>query len=94
MLGDPAHKRVNPVLTRAEDYRTWSQINAPLLWVEGDGREFDDWYGGRYTREQFEPRLAAVRSAQRLRLTPTGHMLHHNQPEALACGMEASFNGA
>ena len=89
ILGDPAHNRVNPVLTRAEDtIALWSQISAPLLWVEGDGREFDSWYGGRYTREQFEQRLATVPSLRRLRLSPAGHMLHHDQPEALARALE------
>lgn len=89
ILGDPAHKRVNPVLTRAEDtIATWSRISAPLLWVEGDGREFDRWYGGRYTRAQFEERLAAVPSVRKLRVSPAGHMLHHDQPEALARGLE------
>ena len=90
ILGDAAHRIVNPVLTRADDViATWQRISAPLLWVEGDGREFDGWYGGRYTREQFEQRLAAVPSVQRLQLTPAGHMLHHDQPEALARALEA-----
>lgn len=95
ILGDPAHKRVNPVLARAEDtIATWQGISAPLLWVEGDGREFDGWYGGRYTREQFEQRLAAVPSVRRLRLSPAGHMLHHDQPEALAHALEDFLNTA
>jgi pimeloyl-ACP methyl ester carboxylesterase len=90
ILGDAAHKIVNPVLTRAEDViATWSRISAPLLWVEGDGKDFDGWYGGRYTREQFEQRLAAVPKVQRLRLQPAGHMLHHDQPEALAHALQA-----
>lgn len=89
ILGDPAHKIVNPVLTRADDViAIWSQITAPLLWVEGDGREFEGWYGGRYTREQFEQRLAAVPRVQRLNLSPAGHMLHHDQPEALARALD------
>jgi pimeloyl-ACP methyl ester carboxylesterase len=89
LLGDPAHKRVNPVLSRAEEtLATWRRIEAPLLWVEGDGREFDRWYGGRYTREQFEQRLAAVPSVRKLRLSPAGHMLHHDQPEALARALQ------
>jgi pimeloyl-ACP methyl ester carboxylesterase len=95
ILGDPAHKRVNPVLTRAEEtVATWSRIEAPLLWVEGNGREFDRWYGGRYTREQFEQRLAAVPSVRRLQLSPAGHMLHHDQPEALARGLEDFLDAA
>jgi pimeloyl-ACP methyl ester carboxylesterase len=89
ILGDAAHKIVNPVLTRADDViATWSRISAPLLWVEGEGKDFEGWYGGRYTREQFEQRLAAVPSVQRLKLEPAGHMLHHDQPEMLARGIE------
>jgi pimeloyl-ACP methyl ester carboxylesterase len=89
ILGDAAHKIVNPVLTRAEDViATWGRITAPLLWVEGEGKDFDGWYGGRYTREQFEQRLAAVPNVQRLKLEPAGHMLHHDQPEALAAALE------
>jgi pimeloyl-ACP methyl ester carboxylesterase len=89
ILGDAAHKIVNPVLTRAEDViATWSRISAPLLWVEGEGKDFEGWYGGRYTRAQFEQRLAAVLKVQRLQLMPAGHMLHHDQPEQLARGIE------
>jgi pimeloyl-ACP methyl ester carboxylesterase len=94
ILGDPAHKRINPVLTRAEDViATWGRITAPLLWVEGDGKDFDGWYNGRYTRAQFEERLAAVPQVQQLRLRPAGHMLHHDQPEALARALEAFLDG-
>lgn len=95
ILGDAAHKIVNPVLTRADDViATWSRISAPLLWVEGEGKDFEGWYGGRYTREQFEQRLAAVPSVQRLKLEPAGHMLHHDQPEALARGLEAFLDAS
>jgi pimeloyl-ACP methyl ester carboxylesterase len=77
-------------MTRAEDViATWSRIAAPLLWVEGEGKDFEGWYGGRYTRTQFEQRLAAVPRVQRLRLEPAGHMLHHDQPEQLARALEA-----
>jgi pimeloyl-ACP methyl ester carboxylesterase len=93
VLGDPAHKRVNPVLTRAEDtIATWRLITAPLLWVEGVGTEFGKWWGERYTRAQFEERLSVVPKLQRLQLEPAGHMLHHDQPEALARALEAFFD--
>jgi pimeloyl-ACP methyl ester carboxylesterase len=95
ILGDAAHKIVNPVLTRADDViATWSRIAAPLLWVEGEGKDFGGWHGGRYTREQFEQRLAAVPRVQRLKLEPAGHMLHHDQPEALARALEAFLGAA
>ena len=95
ILGDAAHKIVNPVLTRAEDViATWGGITAPLLWVEGDGKDFEGWYHGRYTRTQFEQRLACVPRVEHLRLTPAGHMLHHDQPEALARALEAFLDAA
>lgn len=95
LRADPAHKIVNPVVTHADDViATWSRIQAPLLWVEGDGDSFDSWYRGRYTRAQFEQRLAVVPSVQRLRLHPAGHMLHHDQPQALAEGLQAFLDAA
>jgi pimeloyl-ACP methyl ester carboxylesterase len=89
VLGDPAHKRVNPVLSRAEDtIATWKLITAALLWVEGEGTEFGKWWGERYTRAQFDERLSVVPNVRRLKLKPAGHMLHHDQPEALAQALE------
>ena len=95
ILGDAAHKRVNPVTTRAEDtIALWSRIRAPLLWVEGDSGDFERKYGERYPRAQFEQRLAAVPSVRRLQLTAAGHMLHHDQPEALAHALEEFLDAA
>ncbi len=93
ILGDAAHKRINPVLSRAEDAMAlWQRISAPLLWVQGDGGEFETWWGGRYSREQFDERLAVVPQLQRLVLGQAGHMLHHDQPEALAAALDAFFD--
>jgi pimeloyl-ACP methyl ester carboxylesterase len=85
ILADPAHKRVNPVLYQVDEVlATWRLIQAPLLWVEGDQTDITKWWGQRYPRSDFEARLAVVPQAQRARLSPCGHMLHHDQPEALA----------
>ncbi len=90
ILADAAHKLINPVLTRAEDVvATWQRIDAPLLWVQGDGGEFETWWDGRYSREQFHQRLAAVPRVQKVTLQQAGHMLHHDQPQALARELEA-----
>ena len=35
-----------------------------------------------------------VASVQRLKLEPAGHMLHHDQPEALARALEEFLDGA
>jgi pimeloyl-ACP methyl ester carboxylesterase len=90
ILGDPAHKRVNPVLYRVEEVlETWKAITAPLLWVEGDRTDVAKWWGHRYPRSEFEARLAVVPGVQKAVLSPAGHMLHHDQPEALAAHLAA-----
>ena len=89
ILGDPAHKRVNPILYRKDEVlETWKLITAPVLWVEGDLTDIAKWWGHRYPRSDFEARLAVVPSLQQARLSPCGHMLHHDQPEALAAQLQ------
>lgn len=85
ILGDPAHKRINPVLYRVDEHiATWQQITAPLMWVEGDQTDIQKWWGHRYSHAEFHARLAHVKGVRQKRLSPCGHMLHHDQPEALA----------
>ncbi len=89
ILGDPAHKRVNPLLYRVDEVLAcWRQIAAPMLWVEGDRTDVEKWWGLRYPRSEFETRLAVVPKVERHTLSPAGHMLHHDQPEALARRLE------
>jgi pimeloyl-ACP methyl ester carboxylesterase len=91
ILGHPAHKRVNPVLYRKDEIlETWKLISAPLLWAEGDQTDVSKWWGNRYPRSDFDARLAVVAGVQRVVLSPCGHMLHHDQPQALA-GHLAAF---
>ncbi|WP_298829180.1 alpha/beta fold hydrolase [uncultured Piscinibacter sp.] len=90
ILGDPAHKRVNPLLYRVDEVLAcWAQIRAPLLWLEGDRTDVEKWWGHRYPRSEFDQRLAAVPRVERHVLSPAGHMLHHDQPQALAHRLEA-----
>jgi len=89
ILGDPAHKRTNPVLyQKAEVLECWKRIAAPVMWVEGDRTDVSKWWGNRYPREEFEARLAVVPQLERHVLSPAGHMLHHDQPEELARHIE------
>lgn len=89
ILGDPAHKRANPVLyQKAEVLECWKRITAPVMWVEGDQTDVSKWWGNRYPREDFEARLAVLPRLERHVLSPAGHMLHHDQPEALAAHLE------
>lgn len=85
ILGDPAHMRANPVLYRVDEHlEMWKRITAPLLWVEGDRTDVAKWWGTRYPRAEFETRLAWVPQVEKAVLSPSGHMLHHDQPAALA----------
>ena len=89
ILADPAHKRVHPVLYRkAEVLACWQRIEAPMLWVEGGLTDMAQWWGDRYRREDFEARLSVIAQLERLTLPAAGHMLHHDQPEALAQAVE------
>ena len=90
ILGDPAHKRVNPVLYQvAEVLETWKLITAPVLWVEGEHTDVAQWWGTRYTKDEFHQRLQVVPRVQKEVLSPCGHMLHHDQPQALAAHLKA-----
>jgi pimeloyl-ACP methyl ester carboxylesterase len=91
---DPAHKLANPVLYRkAEVLACWQRITAPTLWVEGSEDQLTRFWGSRFPREEFEARLAVVPELQRAVLQDAGHMLHHDQPEALAERLSAFLAG-
>ena len=91
--GNPAHKRVNPVLYRKEEVlAAWRLISAPVLWAEGDRTDVAKWWGHRYPRSDFEARLAVVPRVERALLSPCGHMLHHDQPQALAAHLSGFLN--
>jgi pimeloyl-ACP methyl ester carboxylesterase len=90
ILGDPAHKLVNPVLYRVEEVMAgWRRIHAPVLWVEGADTDVTKFWGNRYPRADFEARLAQVPRVERLLLEDCGHMLHHDQPAAVAARLRA-----
>ena len=94
ILGDPAHKHVNPVLYRVDEVLAgWRGIRAPLLWVEGAETDVGQWWGARYPRSEFDERLAVVADHRRVRIEGAGHMLHHDQPERLAEQLAAFLSG-
>jgi pimeloyl-ACP methyl ester carboxylesterase len=89
LRADAAHKRVNPMLYRADEtVASWRAIQAPVLWVEGADTDMARWWGERYPRAEFEARLGVVPRLERARFEDCGHMLHHDQPERLAVALE------
>lgn len=83
LRGDPAHKIVNPVLYRHEEVRAcWAKVSAPVLWV--DAAESDTLKRLGIDAAQYTERRAALRNLTYVVLEDAGHMLHHDQPEAVA----------
>ncbi len=85
ILGDTAHKIINPDLARLDELLAlYAAITAPLLAVEASDNGLPAWHGTRYTMAQYHERLRAVPD-HRIALVPdAGHMLHHDQPEQVA----------
>jgi pimeloyl-ACP methyl ester carboxylesterase len=85
VLADPVHKQVSPMLYRRDEaIECWKRIAAPVLWVDGDRSDVTARWKGAYPAGEIEARLAVVQNVERQRLESAGHMLHHDQPEALA----------
>jgi len=86
ILGDPVHKQAGPLPYHVEDILAcWDAITAPVLWVEADQTNMWDWLGAQpQGRVELERRLSHFRRLQRATIADAGHMLHHDQPAALA----------
>lgn len=85
ILGDPAHKVVNAQLYRLDEVQeVFARITAPLLSVTASDDSLGQWWKGRYTLEEYRQRLKVVPDLREAHLDDAGHMLHHDQPQALA----------
>ena len=88
LRGDPAHKIVNPVLYRVDEAQAcWRQVSAPVLWVEA--AESDTAARMKLPAGELARRRACFANLRYEVLADAGHMLHHDQPEALAPLIEA-----
>jgi pimeloyl-ACP methyl ester carboxylesterase len=87
VAGDPAHRIVNPVLYRVDEAMAcWQAVAAPSLMVIA--ADTDALRHVARDREQalaeLQRRFAAVPGAEQATVAGAGHMLHHDQPEAVA----------
>ena len=90
ILGQAAHKLKNAYLYRWEEMQhIWQRISAPVLSVEAGGTAMNGWWKGAYTLEDYHQRLKNVPQVQLAHIADAGHMLHHDQPQALAALIEA-----
>jgi pimeloyl-ACP methyl ester carboxylesterase len=91
LLGDPAHKLVNPYLYRVDETTAiWRDIAAPMLLVRA--AETGHWH--RFAgSDAYRDRLAAIRDLHHATVDDAGHMLHHDQPERVAALIEEFVDG-
>jgi pimeloyl-ACP methyl ester carboxylesterase len=86
ILGDPVHKRSGPIMYRVEEVMAcWKAISAPVLWVEAADTDVWRWMGPKeQARAEIDRRMGFIRDITAAMLADAGHMLHHDQPQALA----------
>ncbi len=93
ILGEPGHKVVNANIYQVpETLALYQRITAPVLAVEASDDSLEKWNQGSYTLDDYHERLKSVADARVARIEDAGHMLHHDQPEALAALIEGFLN--
>ena len=92
--GDPAHKIINAQLYRVDEVlEIYRRITAPTLAVEATNDSLGQWWQGKYTLDEYHERLKAVPDCRIAVVQDAGHMLQHDQPEALAALIEEFLAG-
>ena len=83
LAGDPAHRRVNPVLyRRAEAMAAWRRVTAPVLWVEPAEPDLRRKLG--VSDAAHAEARACFRDFREVQVADCGHNLHRDQPDAVA----------
>lgn len=90
ILGDAAHKVVNPQLFRLEEALAhYAAITAPVLAVEASEDSLGQWWKDQYSLTEYHERLKSVTNYRIARVDDAGHMLHHDQPLKVAQMIES-----
>ena len=88
LRSDPAHKLVNATLYRLDEARAcWERATAPVLWI--DAAESEARTRMTLTDAQLAERRNAFKTLKYEVVANAGHMLHLDQPEQVACLIEA-----
>lgn len=97
LTSDPRHKRPVPVVYRLEEvFAVWRRIKARALWVAAEDSHIPAWLDAHPEGEAATDSLAGIRrrmthvpGATLVTVPDAGHMLHHDQPQAVARAIEA-----
>ena len=84
--GDAGHKLVSPYLFRVEEMLAfYAHIQAPVLCLEGSDNAMQQWWPAHaFTLAEYHERLKAAANVTIGVVPDAGHMLHHDQPQAVA----------
>jgi pimeloyl-ACP methyl ester carboxylesterase len=93
LSSDPRHKLPFPSVYRIEElYAVWRAIEAPALWVVGTDSRIPRWLDPDGDRDDHlrgvRGRLAHVPNGRLVVIDDAAHMLHHDQPAAVAAAIE------
>ncbi len=97
LKSDPRHKLPFPAAYRLEEvFAVWRRIEAPTLWVAGAQSHIPRWLDAHPEGEVgveglpgIRSRLASIRNGSLVVVEGAGHMLHHDQPAAVAAAIES-----
>ena len=97
LASDPRHKLPFPTVYRIEEtYAVWRNITAPTLWVAAADSNIPKWLddhpegeGATDTFAGVRRRFAHIPHGRMVTIADAGHMLHHDQPAAVAAAIEA-----
>jgi len=101
LLSDPRHKLPFPHVYRIEEsVAIWRNVKAPVMWVAATESEIPRWLAehpegevGTDGLDAVRRRMAAIRNARLVTIDDAGHMLHHDQPAAVARHIEPFLAG-
>jgi len=96
LTADPRHKLPFPIVYRLEEvFAVWGRIRARVLWVAAEDSHIPRWLDRHPEGEAATDSLAGVRrrmarvpGASLVAIADAGHMLHHDQPQAVAAAIE------
>ncbi|MEN9438500.1 MAG: hypothetical protein RIR09_3155 [Pseudomonadota bacterium] len=89
IMGEPAHKVSGANLFRLDEVLAlYRCATMPVLAVEASDDSLGQWWKGRFTLAQYHERITAIPNVEVAVIQDAGHMLHHDQPHALAALIE------
>jgi len=98
---DPRHKIPFPHVYRIDEpVAVWRNVTAPVLWIAATESDIPRWlerhpegHAGSDGLAGVRRRLAHVRRGRLVTIAEAGHMLHHDQPVAVAAQIESFLAG-